>query len=222
MTLETALRLLDIGLALAVLQRGAEHAGREPLLFLPQLALAAGLLAGAWPAAMLAGMWALGLAQLARFRGPYNGGADKMLLLGLTCTAAARLLPGMADVAVAYLAVQVVLSYAVSGWVKLRNPDWRNGTALSEVFGFSAYPVSSDLRALGSRPRLMAVASAAVIGFELAFPLALLTAPTLFAALAMAAAFHLANAVLFGLNRFLWAWLAAYPAVIWFQGRILG
>jgi len=37
-------------------------------------------------------------------------------------------------------------------------------------------------------------------------------------ALAIGAAFHLANAFAFGLNRFLWAWLAAYPA-LWFWAR---
>lgn len=57
--------------------------------------------------------------------------------------------------------------------------------------------------------------------FELAFPLALATRPTLVAALALAALFHLANACLFGLNRFFWTWLAVYPALIWLQGRLL-
>jgi hypothetical protein len=40
------------------------------------------------------------------------------------------------------------------------------------------------------------------------------------AALALTAAFHLANACLFGLNRFLWVWLAAYPSLIWLQARV--
>jgi hypothetical protein len=40
--------------------------------------------------------------------------------------------------------------------------------------------------------------------------------------LALAAAFHLANACLFGLNRFFWVWLAAYPSLIWLQHRIFG
>jgi hypothetical protein len=37
----------------------------------------------------------------------------------------------------------------------------------------------------------------------------------------VAAAFHLANACLFGLNRFLWIWLAAYPPLLWFQERVI-
>jgi hypothetical protein len=33
--------------------------------------------------------------------------------------------------------------------------------------------------------------------------------------MALAACFHLANAALLGLNRFLWVWVAAYPALYW-------
>ena len=30
----------------------------------------------------------------------------------------------------------------------------------------------------------------------------------------------LQGACLFGLNRFFWTWLAAYPALVWLQGRV--
>jgi hypothetical protein len=40
-------------------------------------------------------------------------------------------------------------------------------------------------------------------------------------ALCVAALFHLANAVLFGLNRFLWVWIASYPSILWLHGRVL-
>jgi uncharacterized membrane protein len=146
-----------------------------------------------------------------------------MTLLVVTCVSGAHLGAGTiwAEVALAYLAVQLILSYGVSGWVKLRNPDWRNGAALADVFALSAYPVSRDLRALGRNHGLMRAGSWAVIGFEVAFVFALLDARLMIGALAVAAVFHLANAVLFGLNRFFWAWISAYPALIWFQGRLL-
>jgi hypothetical protein len=38
--------------------------------------------------------------------------------------------------------------------------------------------------------------------------------------LAIAAVFHLTNAVVFGLNRFLWAWLAAFPALLFWVERL--
>ena len=40
-------------------------------------------------------------------------------------------------------------------------------------------------------------------------------------ALGLAAAFHVANALLFGLNRFVWFWLSAYPSIIWLQNRLI-
>ena len=42
----------------------------------------------------------------------------------------------------------------------------------------------------------------------------------LIAGLGLAALFHLANAVLFGLNRFFWIWMTAYPSILWFQHRV--
>lgn len=71
------------------------------------------------------------------------------------------------------------------------------------------------------RPRLLWAASWAVILFELVFPLALLNQALLITALCVAGMFHLANARLFGLNRFLWFWVAAYPSILWLQARLM-
>jgi uncharacterized protein YhhL (DUF1145 family) len=76
------------------------------------------------------------------------------------------------------------------------------------------------LRGWARWPRLLRAMAWGVILLELAFPLALLDARLLWAALSLAALFHLANALLFGLNRFLWTWLAAYPALLWFQQQL--
>ena len=38
--------------------------------------------------------------------------------------------------------------------------------------------------------------------------------------LSFATLFHFANACLFGLNRFFWIWLAAYPSLLWLQQRV--
>ena len=61
----------------------------------------------------------------------------------------------------------------------------------------------------------------ALILFELLFPLTLVDGTALKVGLATAAAFHLATACMFGLNRFLWIWLAAYPLLLWFQQRVI-
>jgi hypothetical protein len=226
MTLAFALRLTEILLGLAYIQRSLEHlqarAG-EPILFLSRLAFSALLVIGVAPGAMVGALLVNDLLLLRRFQGPYNGGADRMGLLILIALALAHLAPNEKARAVAfgYLGAQVVLSYFVSGWVKVVNPDWRNGQALSDVFLFSAYPAGENLRCWAGRPGALRAASWAVMGFELAFPLSLLSAPALAGALALGATFHLANAALFGLNRFFWIWLCAYPSLLWLQTRIL-
>ncbi len=225
MGFEFALRLTEILLALALIQQSAEHLAAprdERRLFAPRLALALALLAGLSPPLVLGALWLHGLMILRRFDGVYNGGSDKMLWLVLTCCLLAHLAPSpyWAQMALGYLAVQLTLSYFVSGWVKVVNPEWRSGQALSDVFRFSAYPVSQNLRRRAGQRRLLFTAGWAVIALELAFPLSLLDARALGVALSLCAAFHLSNALHFGLNRFVWAWISAFPALIWFQGQL--
>jgi hypothetical protein len=167
-------------------------------------------------------LFVLALILLHRFRGPYNGGSDTMSLLLLVCLWLSHVVPTgfWQEVVLGYLSFQLTLSYFQAGWVKLTNSEWRNGRALGDVFAFSAYPVSENLRNLACSPRLMLIMSWLVILFELLFPVALVNQTLLFIALGIAAAFHLANAFLFGLNRFFWIWPGAYPVIIWFQQRL--
>ena len=71
-----------------------------------------------------------------------------MSFLGVSCLALAYVAPNrlLKETVLGYLAVQGVLSSAISRWVKVVNPQWRNGRARREVFEFSAYPVSESLR----------------------------------------------------------------------------
>lgn len=226
MTLHDAARLTEVLLALAFIQQGAEHLRRfrdERLLFLARIGLCLLVISGVgkpWP---LVGLALSSLVALQRFQGPYNGGSDRMGLLALWCLTLSQLLPSEKgrEIAFGYLGAQLVLSYFIAGWVKLLNPDWRKGRALRQVFAFSAYPVSEGLRGWAQRPRVLRLMSWSVILFELAFPLSLISQPSLIVGLAVAAIFHLANACLFGLNRFFWTWLAAYPALLWLQDRLL-
>ena len=225
MSFDTALRATEILLALAFIQQSAEHLWRTPeirWLFGLRLVVSIVLLVGFAPTLSLLVLTGLSMVALHHFQGPYNGGSDRMSVLILWCLTLAHVLPNprWQELAFSYLALQLTLSYFISGWVKLVNADWRTGTALSDVFAFSAYPVAENMRVLAHSPRLLLTASWAVIAFEVAFPLALFTPLSLIAALAIAATFHLANACLFGLNRFFWIWLAAYPSLIWFQARV--
>ena len=118
MTLEAAVRLTEILLALALIQQGLEHlAGdrRERWLFAARTLLCGLVIAGVagpWP---LVGLGGLSLLILTRFQGPYNGGSDRMGLLALWCLIAAQLLPTQParEVAFGYL------GFAISAYLPL-------------------------------------------------------------------------------------------------------
>jgi Vitamin K-dependent gamma-carboxylase len=227
MSLAAAIRATEILLALAFLQQGFEHlqaAREERRLFLPRIILSVFLLFGFQTRWVCLALMVHAMVILKRFQGPYNGGSDRMGLLLLACLVLVHFTPALRwrEMVFGYLALQSALSYCIAGWVKAVNPEWRNGQALQDLFRFSAYPVSESLRAWAERPGLIWYMSWMVMLLELLFPLTLLTHATLIAGLLIAAAFHFANACLFGLNRFFWIWLASYPSLLWFQERIFG
>lgn len=175
-------------------------------LALLQLAAAATLWLDAPEPAIAAFVATLAIAY--RSRGSYNGGSDSMLLVVALGLSIARL--GAPRVGHGYIALQLALSYVLAGVAKLRDRDWRAGTALPLIVALPHYGVPPRLAALLARAKL---AGYLMLAFELSFPLAYF-APWPYAVVALG--FHLANAFAFGLNRFLWAWLAAWPAVFYF------
>ena len=225
MSLELAIRLTEVLMGFSFIQQSIEHLTlftHERRLFLIRIILSLLLIIGFQTTWTLLLLLLLSLAILHRFQGPYNGGADRMSLLILSCLTLVHFAPSLRwqEVAFGYLAIQLILSYFISGWVKVINPDWRSGQALRDVFQFSAYPVSESLRQWSKSPRLLLSMSWGVILFELLFPFSLLSSTSLTFALVITASFHFSNACLFGLNRFFWIWIAAYPSILWFQQRI--
>ncbi|WP_206378269.1 HTTM domain-containing protein [Sneathiella limimaris] len=220
-----AVRATEILMGWAFLQQSFEHLWSkswERYLYLLRAILSLCLLIGVATNWVCLGLFLLGLVSLYRFQGPFNGGSDRMSYLILTCLTLTKFLPNPVwqEIAFGYLALQLVLSYFISGWVKVVNPEWRCGRALADVFAYSAYPVSETLRGWRKKPTLLLCMSWAVIGFELAFPFTLIAKEALYVGLGIAALFHLVNAFLFGLNRFFWIWISAYPSILWLQGRI--
>lgn len=226
MTLELAVRLAEIVLGFAVFQQSLEFMRgqqSEKALGFIRAVLAILLMLGFQTLLVESALLVIAIILIRRFQGPYNGGSDTMTVLVLLCLWLSHLAPTRywQEIALGYLAVQLTLSYFQSGWVKVVNPEWRSGQALQQVFALSAYPVSENVRLWAERPQVLLGMSWLVIGFELLFPLALFNHTVLIIALSIAALFHLANAWLFGLNRFFWIWPAAYPVILWFHTRLL-
>jgi hypothetical protein len=180
-----------------------------------QLAVCALLLAlGPSPALVVIAMTTL--LVCARFRGTFNGGSDSMTVLALLGLSVAALFPARPRVALGglgYIALQATLSYFVAGVIKLKEPSWRRGRALAGFSQLPRYGVPAGARALLGRPVLGRFAAWTILLFECAFPLALLGPRICLPFLVLSLVFHVLNDALFGLNRFLFAWAAAYPAI---------
>lgn len=162
-----------------------------------------------------------------RFRGTYNGGSDAMMVVILVGLLVARLGPDVSPgvtgtvlqrAGLGYIAAQLVLSYLLAGLAKLREPSWRNGTALPRLLGIRAYAAPSSMRRVLSGSGPARSASWLVIVFECTFPCALFVFPVgSLVILTGGVLFHLFNAFALGLNRFFWAWVTAYPALLFWS-----
>lgn len=165
---------------------------------------------------LLLPMWFIQVAICVRFRGSYNGGSDYMTVLisfalGLSSVAPQHAL--LRHACLLYIAVQLTLSYVISGLAKLKEAAWRDGSALAAFVAQSPYPLAHWLTRHRTPARQL-IGAYAAIGFECLFPLAWLDSRVCLAFLGAGCVFHVVNAFVFGLNRFLFAWLAAYPALL--------
>jgi len=182
-----------------------------------QIALAISLLAlpQPHPALFIGLLITTGLIAL-RWRGTFNGGADYMTILVLLMLAIDSLFHANPIVRLGclwYLTVQAVLSYFLSGVVKLRNADWWNGRALQRFLSTPPYDPPAFIVQFSKHAGLMRLGSWAILLFEISFPLALYNPTVCTAFLIAALIFHILNFTTFGLNRFIFAWTAAYPAL---------
>lgn len=156
------------------------------------------------------GIWAIA----ARWRGTFNGASDSMTFHVLGALLLARVYPTAQTLSLIYIGLQVTLSYFVAGLSKLFLPSWRSGFALKEFLlrSNAAQPRTLFQRLTGS-PQVLLALSWGVILFECLFPLLWIWAPLRPMFIGLGLLFHLANFYAFGLNRFVFAWLAAYPAL---------
>ncbi len=167
------------------------------------------------------GLFLIHLLTCIRFRGTFNGGSDMMLFVVLTglIISLASSSEKIQKLGLIYIAIHLFYSYFKAGWVKIRESDWRQGTALPHFLSRSLYPETQKISDwLFQHPKISWIASWCVLLFELSFPL-LLWKPqwaTLYFGLAFI--FHFSIFLFFGLNRFFWVWIAAWPSLLWSLG----
>lgn len=158
-----------------------------------------------------------------RWRGTFNGGSDYMTVLTLLSVFIAGCFPGNEKVELVcfgYIGIQVVLSYFIAGIAKVKQKSWRTGEALKDFLMHSNYPVNARIKKIAQKRQTVWLASRLILGFELLFPLALLDPRLCLFYLCLGFIFHLENFFDLGLNRFVFAWFAAYPALYYLSNSI--
>jgi hypothetical protein len=113
-----------------------------------------------------------------------------------------------------FIALQSCLSYSANGFAKLPSAAWRQGGALRRTAWHPVYGSPKSRAFVEAFPALEKWLGWSVVGFEVAFPFALLGPPVCWIFFGWGVMFHVANAVFLGLNLFMFAWLATYPALV--------
>lgn len=192
-----------------------------------RLALAIGLMSGGLGLSGAVLLFVIALVLLLRWRGAFNGGSDFMTLVGLTGLLMAHAVGAFKGMDVGwraglwYVTLQSLTSYFMSGWVKLLHPSWRSGRALPQFLDTGIYgPLAPD--SAYRKPWLARGISWTFTVWEGLFPLALLDVRLAALFCAVASVFHFLVFRHFGLNRFFWAWMTTYPAILWCASQPLG
>jgi hypothetical protein len=190
-----------------------------------RLVLALGLMLGLVGLASASVLFVMALLLLLRWRGAFNGGSDFMTLVGLSGLLLAHLVGAIANESLGwqagfwYISLQTVSSYFVSGWVKLLRAEWRSGQAMTLFLDTGVYgPLAQN--SIFRNPQVARLCAWSFTVWEGCFPLALLDVRLALVFCGVASLFHFLVFWFFGLNRFFWAWLSSFPAVVYCAGTV--
>lgn len=164
-------------------------------------------------------MFFLNLLICLRFRGTFNGGSDMMifvLLIGLLVSNWSQ------QAGLLYICIHTMFSYFKAGLSKMKSNDWLNGLAISQFAKRSLYIDSHKFGDwLNQNPAVAKILSISTIAFEVGIILLLFFPKFVGLYFLLALFFHISVFRIFGLNRFFWAWLCAWPSVFYCLGSFL-
>ena len=150
-------------------------------------------------------------------------GSNHMILAASTAIAVVLLVPdqGAQQIALYYLAGQLLLGYAASGIAKAFSPEWRSGSAIPEITSTISYGTPAVGAVLMRNRAVGLLLCWSVIAFECSAPLLLLAGtPGAVAIIAGGLAFHTGVAAIMGLNTFFWSFASAYPALLYLASQV--
>lgn len=123
----------------------------------------------------------------------------------------------IAEVGIWFIALQSLLSYFTAGFFKSKGDKWTtNPTAVFLIFNTSTYGSKPIAGYLQNKQQAITFLTWSTVAVEVLFPAVLFTGyPGMIIFLGWGLGFHLMNALVMGLNSFLWAFLATYGAIIY-------
>lgn len=147
-----------------------------------------------------------------RFRGSFNGGSDMMSFVVLTGVLISLLAktPEVEKFGLIYIGIHGMYSYFKAGIAKIRQKDWREGKAVQGFTNVSLYP---EIRNLKMSSKMSLVLGWLTILFELGIVSVLIFPKVIGLYFVLAIIFHLMVFASFGLNRFFWIWMCAWPSI---------
>jgi hypothetical protein len=152
-----------------------------------------------------------------------SDGSDQMetIVLAGLCAALALFPAKWANLGIAFIAAESALSYCASGVSKVFSRSWMSGDAAFRIFNTYTYGNGFTASALRRYPRAARPLCWLIVAYECAFPLCLILPPKIaLAILVLGVLFHVLNALVMGLNKFLWAFVATYPALFYCNREI--
>ena len=146
-----------------------------------------------------------------------NDGSDQMslfILISASLGEAVHTLHSY-EAVLFFIAAQSALSYGTSGFLKVREQGWRNGQFVTEILATSTFG-NRELLNLFRKHRPIRVIVGCMVAFgDCLLALAAFLPPLLCAALLFfGVCMHIGIARILGLNTFLWAFVATYPAAL--------
>lgn len=194
-------------------------AGDRTLGYLAWVEIGIGAVAFIHPSAFaFALLFAAHFLTCVRFRGSVNGGSDSMTIMILIGMIIAFMFKkeSFAGFGMIFISINLLLSYLKAGIAKARAPEWRDGSALPLFLEQSFF---SDIRAYGKSISAKPDVAKYICWFIFTIEIGLVASPlvpsVLPLVLTIVVLFHFAIYYVFGLNRFFWVWIAAWPSIFY-------
>jgi hypothetical protein len=171
---------------------------------------------------LMTALWLCQWAIYFKFQGGPSGGSDSMQNLLLSAFLVEQLNQSlwggnkMVTLGCVYfIGLQSLISYFVAGLSKWKKSEWRSGQALRAFLQITIYKTPKWMNSLCKKDVFVCGLSWILMLFEVGFPIVIFSRPELAERfLILGLLFHLANAYWLGINRFLYAWVATYPCVL--------